>query len=419
MTLGWALGDLLTTLFERRLDRAVSGSTEPLPEMCHALLSGRGEVSGMKLAQQVLARYQAGSTEERISFFTFLAEEMDVDPEKVAETARVYAENPDASNLEALLVVSEPPRQELLRRLNQAPGGTAALVSMRVDLMRAAKANPSLERVDLDFRHLFASWFNRGFLVLRRITWESPANILEKIIQYEAVHEIHSWADLRLRLEPPDRRLFAFFHPAMPDDPLIFVEVALTQGVPGAIGPILTQDRSPLPPQNADTAVFYSISNCQSGLRGISFGNSLIKQVVEVLARDVPGLSRFVTLSPIPGLSDWLKEQEGATSLLGTETPDPEKLRKLAAQYLLNAKSKDGQPRDPVARFHLGNGALVHDIHSSADLSPKGMKQSCGAMVNYLYEIARVETNHEAYARSRSVAASRTVQALAKEPRGK
>ena len=304
MTLGWALGDLLTTLFERRLDRAVSGSTEPLPEMCRALLSGRGEVSGMKLAQQVLARYQAGSTEERINFFTFLSEEMDVDPEKVAEAARVYAENPDASNLEALLEVAEPPRQELLRRLNQAPGGTAALVSMRVDLMRAAKANLSLERVDLDFRHLFASWFNRGFLVLRRITWESPANILEKIIQYEAVHEIHSWADLRLRLEPPDRRLFAFFHPAMPDDPLIFVEVALTQGVPGAIGPILTQDRSPLPPQNADTAVFYSISNCQSGLRGISFGNSLIKQVVEVLARDIPGLSRFVTLSPIPGLAD-------------------------------------------------------------------------------------------------------------------
>ena len=419
MTLGWALGDLLTTLFERRLDRAVSGSTEPLPEMCRALLSGRGEVSGMKLAQQVLARYQAGSTEERINFFTFLSEEMDVDPEKVAEAARVYAENPDASNLEALLEVAEPPRQELLRRLNQAPDGTAALVSMRVDLMRAAKANLSLERVDLDFRHLFASWFNRGFLVLRRITWESPANILEKIIQYEAVHEIHSWADLRLRLEPPDRRLFAFFHPAMPDDPLIFVEVALTQGVPGAIGPILTQDRSPLPPQNADTAVFYSISNCQSGLRGISFGNSLIKQVVEVLARDIPGLSRFVTLSPIPGLADWLKDQESAASLLGTETPDPEKLHKLAAQYLLNAKSKDGQPRDPVARFHLGNGALVHDIHAGADLSPKGMKQSCGAMVNYLYEIARVETNHEAYARSRSVAASKSVQALAKEPRGK
>jgi malonyl-CoA decarboxylase len=197
---------------------------------------------------------------------------------------------------------AEPPRQELLRRLNQAAGGTADLVAMRVALMRAAKDDPGLARVDLDFRHLFASWFNRGFLVLRRIDWDSPAALLERLIAYEAVHEIQSWDDLRRRVAPPDRRCFAFFHPALPDDPLIFVQVALTRGIPGAIGPILAEDRSPLSPRQADTAVFYSISNCQAGLRGISFGNSLIKQVVEVLGAELPQLATFVTLSPIPGL---------------------------------------------------------------------------------------------------------------------
>jgi malonyl-CoA decarboxylase len=304
----------------------------------------------------------------------------------------------------------------LLRRLNQAPGGTADLVAMRVDLMAAAKAEPDLGRVDLDFRHLFASWFNRGFLVLRRIGWESPANILEKIIAYEAVHEIHSWADLRRRLEPPDRRCFAFFHPAMPDDPLIFVEVALTQGIPGAIGPLLAEERRPLPPGKVDTAVFYSISNCQAGLRGISFGNSLIKQVVDVLGREVAGLKTFVTLSPIPGLSRWIETQdEAARAMLGADpaTLEPETLRRLAARYLLEAKAKDGAPLDPVARFHLGNGAEVHEIHASADLSAKGRQQSCGAMVNYLYDPARVEQNHEAFATHQTIAATRGVKALA------
>lgn len=412
----WALGDLLSTLFERGRTGDVAASGKPLPELCRALLTGQGEVSGMKRAAEVLMRYGRADAAEKAAFFRFLADEMDLDPGAVAAAAQAYAEGPDAGTMAALLAAAEPPRQELLRRLNQAPGGTADLVAMRVDLMAAAKAEPDLGRVDLDFRHLFASWFNRGFLVLRRIGWESPANILEKIIAYEAVHEIHSWADLRRRLEPPDRRCFAFFHPAMPDDPLIFVEVALTRGIPGAIGPLLAEDRRPLGPGEVDTAVFYSISNCQEGLRGISFGNSLIKQVVDVLGREVAGLKTFVTLSPIPGLSRWIETQdEAARAMLGADpaTLEAEALRRLAARYLLEAKAKDGAPLDPVARFHLGNGAEVHEIHANADLSAKGRQQSCGAMVNYLYDPARVEQNHEAFATHQTIAATRGVKALA------
>ena len=412
---GWALGDLLSTLFERKPAGDVAASGKPLPDLCRALLTGQGEVSGMKRAAEVLLRYGQATEAEKRAFFRFLADEMDLDPRAVAAAAAAYGATPDAQRLGALLAAAEPPRQELLRRLNQAPGGTAGLVAMRVDLMAAAKDSPDLARVDLDFRHLFASWFNRGFLVLRRIGWESPANILEKIIAYEAVHEIQSWDDLRRRLEPPDRRCFAFFHPAMPDDPLIFVEVALTQGIPGAIGPLLAEDRRPLGPGQVDTAVFYSISNCQAGLRGISFGNSLIKQVVDVLGREVAGLKTFVTLSPIPGLSRWIETQEDAArAMLGADpaTLDPEALRRVTARYLLEAKGKDGGPLDPVARFHLGNGAEVHEIHAGADLSPKGRAQSCGAMVNYLYDPARVEQNHEAFATHQTIAAARGVKAL-------
>jgi malonyl-CoA decarboxylase len=414
---GWALGDLLSTLFERKAAADVAASGKPLPDLCRALLTGQGEVSGMKRAAEVLLRYGQADPVEKAAFFRFLADEMDLDPKAVVVAADAYDATPDAQRLSALMAAAEPPRQELLRRLNQAPGGTAGLVAMRVDLMAAARDAPDLARVDLDFRHLFASWFNRGFLVLRRIGWESPANILEKIIAYEAVHEIQSWDDLRRRLEPPDRRCFAFFHPSMPDDPLIFVEVALTQGIPGAIGPLLAEDRRPLGPGQVDTAVFYSISNCQAGLRGISFGNSLIKQVVDVLGREVPGLKTFVTLSPIPGLSRWIETQDeaGTRALLQADaaTLDPEALRRVAARYLLEAKGKDGGPQDPVARFHLGNGAEVHDIHAGADLSPKGRQQSCGAMVNYLYDPARVEQNHEAFATQHSIAATRGVKALA------
>lgn len=402
----WALGDLLSTLFERRAPTGAASGDAPLPDLCRALMSGRGEVSGMKLAAAALSRWRAADAAERLAFFRFLADEMDLDPAALGEAARTYEGSRDTAHLTALLKAAEPPRQELLRRLNQAPGGTADLVAMRVALMKAAEEEPGLGRVDLDFRHLFASWFNRGFLVLRRIDWDSPAALLERLIAYEAVHEIQSWDDLRRRVAPKDRRCFAFFHPALPDDPLIFVQVALTRGIPGAIGPILSKDREPLPPAEADTAIFYSISNCQAGLRGISFGNSLIKQVVEVLGAELPQLSTFATLSPIPGLVRWL-DDTGIAHPVG-----PADVRALAARYLLEAKARDGQPRDPVARFHLDNGAEVHAIHADADLSPRGQSQSLGAMVNYRYDPARVEDNHETYATAYHVVATREVKAL-------
>jgi malonyl-CoA decarboxylase len=305
---------------------------------------------------------------------------------------------------------SEPDRQELIRRLNRLPGATEDLVRMRADLLRLGRKDPELKALDLDFQHLFQSWFNRGFLVLRPISWESPAHILEKIIAYEAVHAIDSWDDLRRRLEPADRRCFAFFHPSMPDEPLIFVEVALTKGIPNSVQALLREDREALAEEEADTAVFYSISNCQAGLASISFGNSLIKQVVSDLSTELTTLKTFVTLSPIPGLTRWLEE---ADQDIAIDDSDPEQVRALAAYYLLHAKRSNGLPYDPVARFHLGNGAMVHAVHAEADISHKGQSQSLGTMVNYLYDLKSVSQNHEAFASQAEVISSSDVKSLA------
>jgi malonyl-CoA decarboxylase len=278
---------------------------------------------------------------------------------------------------------------------------------MRSDLLRLGGPDHELQALDQDFRHLFVSWFNRGFLVLRPINWESPAHILEKIIAYEAVHEIANWDDLRRRLVPDDRRCFAFFHPAMPDEPLIFVEVALTAAIPGSVQDLLAEDREPITADEARTAVFYSISNCQSGLAGISFGNSLIKQVAADLSTELPGLKTFVTLSPIPGLTKWLNSEH-----IPYEDADAKQIRTLAAHYLMSAKRKDGQPLDPVARFHLGNGAQVHAVHAEADLSDKGRDQAAGTMVNYLYDLNKVSQNHERFATTNEITASSEIRSL-------
>jgi malonyl-CoA decarboxylase len=278
---------------------------------------------------------------------------------------------------------------------------------MRADLLRLGRGEPDLEALDLDFWHLFASWFNRGFLVLRPVSWESPAHILEKIIAYEAVHAIDSWDDLRRRLEPGDRRCFAFFHPAMPDEPLIFVEVALTQGIAHSIQTLLSENREEMPVGEADTAVFYSISNCQPGLSGISFGNSLIKQVAADLSQELPGIRTFVTLSPIPGFARWLSETG-----VNAKPVDGKTLCALGAYFLAQAKDSRGMPFDAVARFHLGNGAILHQVHSDADRSEKGLGQSAGLMVNYLYDLGRVAQNHERFATTGEVATSPQVRAL-------
>jgi malonyl-CoA decarboxylase len=416
------LGDILSTLFDRSASLRGTNDTRDIYALCHALLSPEGEVSGQKLAATVLARYRALGPDAKTAFFTFLNDALDIDAATLSDLAAQYAKSPTPALYKALSTAAEPKRQELLRRLNQPMGATAELVAMRVDLLRILKANPDLARTDLDFVHLLRSWFNRGFLVLKAINWDTPARILDKIVTYEAVHEIKDWDDLRRRLYPSDRRCFAFFHPAMPDEPLIFVEVALTALVPGSITKLLSEDRLALEAEDAKVAVFYSISNCQAGLAGVSFGNLLIKQVVSELRQSFPKLEKFVTLSPIPGLNGWLASQTGtaenglAASAILTHSATDADIRAMAARYLLRAKRADGQPLDPVARFHLGNGAEVHDIHAGADISANGRSQSSGAMVNYLYDLARTERNHADFALKSIVAAAKPVQALAALP---
>src|SRR5215213_9618809 len=409
---------------------------ETIEDLSRALLSGRGEASGVALARQVLDLYAGLPIAERIEFFRLLARDFGPDQQHLRATWSEYDKSPTPQNLQRLLRTAEPPRQELFRRLNLAPGGTNALVSMRRDLLEHGGNEPELASVDDDLVHLLYSWFNRGFLMMQRITWSSPADILERIIRYEAVHMIRDWDDLRRRVQPPDRRCYAFFHPSLIDEPLIFVEVALTREIPGSIQDVLAEEREVLPADQATAAVFYSISNCQPGLRGVSFGNFLIKQVVEDISRDLPSLDTFVTLSPAPGFGRWLKrvaenpataglEGVDANTLALLRTPDwhqdpttRERLRPvllgLAAFYSLRAKS-GGKPLDPLARFHLGNGARLERLNFLGDTSTKGMREAAGLMVNYLYDLRFIEANHEAFANHGTVAASSAVERQLRE----
>jgi malonyl-CoA decarboxylase len=431
--------DLLASISERGrtlLRRAGSSQARQdasgLMELCEALLSGRGEASGTAMAREVLDRYHDLDEAGRLSFFEMLTRHYGPDREKLAHAIEAWRAQPNDDDASDLHFASEPRRQELIRRLNRAPGGTSELVAMRADLLSAMKGHKDLAALDRDVVHLLASWFNRGFLVLRRIDWSSPANILEKIIRYEAVHEIRDWNDLRRRIDPADRRCYAFFHPALVDEPLIFVEVALTEQIPGAIAPLLAEDRPPVAVERARTAVFYSISNTQRGLGGISFGSFLIKQVVQELQRELPKLDNFVTLSPVPGFMQWLKQapdvpiSDDDRALLGhLDTPDwtanaelAQQLRSvvepLAAYYFLKARTPKGRLIDSVARFHLGNGARLERIDWLGDLSPKGLRESAGVMVNYLYRLDDIEKNHEAYADRYEVTASNAVKKLLK-----
>ena len=404
--------DILSSLFDRKLGLAnrIEDDNKPINDLCQALLSSRGDVSGMSLAQLILDRYADLPDADKLAWFSLLANDMDVPAQVAIAAIKAYQDAPTARKYEAMTAAVEPARLQLIRRLNQTHDATAKLVAMREDLIRFLPEHPDLSKLNVDFKHLFASWFNRGFLVLRPINWSSPAHILEKIITYESVHEIENWDDLRRRLQPEDRRCFAFFHPAMPDEPLIFVEVALTKGTPNSIQSVLLENRDAMAAEKADTAAFYSISNCQAGLAGISFGNSLIKTVVQHLLRELPQIRNFVTLSPIPGLVKWLCESDNFDADATAETHI-----QLAAHYLLNAKDHNGQPRDPVARFHLNNGALVGAVHANADKSKNGMAQSCGVMVNYHYDLSRISENHEAFANQQTVIAEKSVKGLAAE----
>ncbi|OYV49612.1 MAG: Malonyl-CoA decarboxylase [Rhodospirillales bacterium 20-60-12] len=402
-------------------------------QLADALLSQRGEASGAAVARELLSAIEALDEADQARFHLYLAENFAPPAAALRRAAEAYVQDSSPETAMQIFAAAEPPRQELLRRMNMAPGGTAALVALRQTLLPRLRAQPALKPLDADLKHLFASWFNRGFLELRRIDWQTPAATLEKLITYEAVHEIAGWEDLRRRLAP-DRRCFAFFHRALPGEPLIFVEVALTKGLAGAVQPLLSPAGEPKQSAKieADTAIFYSISNCQEGLKGISFGNFLIKQVVEELKSELPGLSVFSTLSPIPGFRAWLERQSADDSELvrhakadpddpdwhnpASDTPLASTLIHLCAEYLTNARNGKG-PSDPVARFHLGNGARLERINWMGNTAPRGMTESFGLMVNYLYDRDSIEENHEAFMRHGAVARSRAIDAILTPPR--
>ena len=454
-------------LREARSTARARGDLSKLVDTCSQLLTERGEANSAAIATRAIDSFRQLGPDGVREFFDVLAADYDPDPGLVLRLAERYAVSRSPQNLVELMRAAEPPRQELLRRLNGAPNGTAAIVAMRAQLLSRLRQDGRLLAVDADFHHLLSSWFNPGFLRLERVDWTSPARLLEQIIQHEAVHEIDGWSDLRRRLEP-DRRCFAFFHPALPDEPLIFVEVALLPEMPDAIAPLL--DRKRQAEQDAGrykVAAFYSISNCQPGLRGVSLGNFLIKRVAEQLHREFPRLRTFCTLSPIPAFSSWLAKVQAIEStrlkpaavdaldgalralrarygsdlsaLVGAAaaqapaaTPtgtaarrapatgsgpgaavaeDEARLRSLCAFYLWNTSATEDAASDPVARFHLDNGARLERINSRADLSRKGLRQSCGLMVNYLYDLDEIEANHERFVKG-EVSAARAVRGL-------
>jgi len=398
-------------------------SAQSLKKLCKALLDHRGEASGLALAEKVAGAYQHLAKEQKLLFLQSLAADFDVNPVQVLNATDRYRETPSQENLEVISRAIEAPRKKLFRRINMAPDGTRMLVKLRGDLLDYLVEHPELEGVDSDLKHLFVYWFNKGFLQLRQIDWSSPGYLLEKLIGYEAVHEINGWDDLRGRLRD-DRRCFAFFHPAMDDDPVVFVAVALTDKIPSSIAPLISLERDPVPNERFNTVVFYSISNCHPGLAGISFGNFLIKNVVKILAEEIGSLKTFVTLSPIPGFRQWLqgpdikelvdpamvaKVRQPIGKVVETEVRDT--LMRLCAHYLMNVK-RGRLAYDPVARFHLGNGASLHKLHWAADLTSNGKAQSAGIMVNYLYEIPKIELNHEEYFGQGRINASKQIMKL-------
>jgi malonyl-CoA decarboxylase len=433
------LAELKARAVVMRHDHALRG----LLGECRRLLSERGEANGPAIAASIVERIESLADDRRARFFDHLARDFSPDPKAVLESAQAYALKPGAEQLMRLTQVTEPPRQELFRRLNRAPGGTAAIVRLRRSLLERLPRQPQLQAVESDLLHLLSSWFNAGFLQMRRVDWNSPAQLLEQIIRHEAVHEIDGWDDLRRRLQP-DRRCFAFFHPQLPDEPLIFVEVALLPEMASAIAPLIDKKSIPASSDSFKVAVFYSISNCQPGLRNVSLGNFLIKRVADELKRELPQLKTFCTLSPIPSLVPWLVKAKGFADLPGIKPQQAERasdalahLRKacgddlaalshlqalnalqtaahqalwrLAATYLVFASPT--ARGDPVARFHLDNGARLERLNANANLSSKGLKQSAGLMVNYLYDLSRIETCHDRFVHGR-VVHSRALSAL-------
>ena len=379
-----------------------------------SVMSTSGEVSSLVFAEHLLNLIEDLDDNGLKKFLKDLLKNYDIDTKVLLKDVKNYSSNKNTENFEKIRISSEPGWIELFRRLNSSSNGTYRLVKLR-ERIRSLN-DEELKTFDLRLLKLFKYWFNPSFLVLEKIDWETPANILEKIIEYEAVHEINSWDDLRARLAPKDRQCFAFFHPLIPNDPLIFVEVALTTGIPKSIQKIINLDRQEIEIEDANTAIFYSISNCHNGLLGISFGNFLIKQVASNLKRELPDLNQFMTLSPLPGFMKWMEEYSPISFERCTDKNCSEdELTKNAIKYLTHSERDDGMPNDPVSRFHIGNGASLERINLNADTSEKGMTQSYGVMANYLYDLDVVEENHEIFFKNKVVPVSSEIESLKKK----
>ena len=382
-----------------------------------SVMSSSGEVSSIVFAEHLLHLINDQTDEELLVFLNYLLTEYDIDTESLLENVKAYQSEKNQDNLNLISSSSEPKWIELFRRLNAAPAGTHKLIKLREKIKYLlAEGNLELESLDKGLLRLFKYWFNPSFLVLEKIDWSTPANVLEKIIEYEAVHEINSWDDLRARLAPSDRQCFAFFHPLIPEDPLIFVEVALTNKIPETIAEVIRIERDEIENDQINTAVFYSISNCQNGLSGISFGNFLIKKVAHKLRQEIDGLDNFLTLSPLPGLMRWLENNAPlAYERCKNKTIEDNDLIQKTIKYLTESNRNDGLPNDPVARFHLGNGAILKQININGDLSNKGLDQSNGVMVNYLYDLDNVERNHELFVQTKEVLLSNELKSFKKK----
>jgi malonyl-CoA decarboxylase len=383
----------------------------------NSVMSSSGEVSSIVFAEHLLHLIDDQTDEELLVFLNYLLTEYDIDTESLLENVQAYQSERNQDNLTLISSSSEPKWIELFRRLNAAPAGTHKLIKLREKIKYLlTMGNLELESLDKGLLRLFKYWFNPSFLVLEKIDWSTPANVLEKIIEYEAVHEINSWDDLRARLAPSDRQCFAFFHPLIPEDPLIFVEVALTNKIPETIAEVIRIERDEIENDQINTAVFYSISNCQNGLSGISFGNFLIKKVAHKLRQEIDGLDNFLTLSPLPGLMRWLENNAPlAYERCKNKTIEDNDLIQKTIKYLTESNRNDGLPNDPVARFHLGNGAILKQININGDLSNKGLDQSNGVMVNYLYDLDTVERNHELFVQTKEVLLSNELKSFKKK----
>lgn len=402
------LQDLLNSLFEKPIksksfnffsEKKKSNSTKDFIEN---VSSAKGEVSALVYAELLMQHCEKLSDNDLLDFFKLIRDNYEISTKDLSLAIESYKTEQSSNNLINLLKLSEPKRREIFRRCNGISRGTIRLVNIRKKLLELLKNNSELKAVDHDMVYLFKNWFNRGFLILRPINWETPAHILEKIIAYEAVHQINSWDELRARLAPKDRRCFAFFHPAMQDEPIIFVEVALMKDIPAKIEDVLREKRDILDPEETSVAVFYSISNCQKGLAGISFGNFLIKQVANDLNLEFKNLKKFITLSPVPGFRKWIRNKFPKIDIKLEKCVTPEHFLKNhdlimhhVGNYFMNSDRPDGLPNDPVARFHLGNGASLEQVNFLGDSSKNGKSLSAGIMVNYLYDLDKVEKNHE------------------------